>query len=117
MQRIGAVAVLVVVLFGAVLLARRPALPKPGPERLAIPAATDWVDFGPIFERGGLGDWDLLLWGGFGGSAVKSAGVYYLYFQGASGYRPYPDEGASRRAIGVATSRDGVNFEKYPGNP
>jgi len=41
-------------------------------------------------------------------SIIKKDGVYYLYYFGryAPNYR-----------IGVATSTDGINFTKYPGNP
>jgi hypothetical protein len=84
---------------------------------LPLPETSDWTDHGPIFDRGDLGDWDLLLWGGFGGSVVKKGGVYHLYYQGARGYRVSPDEGPTWRAIGVATSLDGLSFEKHPGNP
>lgn len=84
---------------------------------LAIPAQADWVDYGPIFERGDLGEWDYLLWGGFAATAVKKNGVYFLYYQGSSGYRLVPDETVTWRTIGVATSPDGINFTKYSGNP
>jgi len=84
---------------------------------LAIPAQSDWTDYGPIFEAGDSGEWDLYLWGGFAGTAVKKEGTYYLYYQGASDYRTSFDETVLWRAIGVATSSDGVNFLKYEGNP
>ena len=82
-----------------------------------IPAQTDWTDYGAIFEAGALGEWDYQLWGGFAGTAVKHNGTYYLYYQGASGYQLIPDETVTWRTIGVATSRDGVNFTKFSGNP
>jgi hypothetical protein len=97
-----------------VLLGCRDSLPH---DALAIPAQADWVDHGSIFARGGLGEWDLLQWGGFGGTAVKKNGVYYLYYQGARGYRSPDDPGASRRTIGVATSHDGIHFRKHRDNP
>jgi predicted GH43/DUF377 family glycosyl hydrolase len=41
-------------------------------------------------------------------SIVKKDGIYYLYYFGRS---------APLYKIGVATSTDGINFTKYPGNP
>lgn len=83
---------------------------------LPIPSASDWVDYGTILEAGALGDWDFQLFGGFAASAVKKEGTYYLYYQGASGYR-IVDDTVTFRAIGVATSPDGINFSKHVGNP
>lgn len=85
--------------------------------KVAIPEQSDWVDYGTIFEAGDEGDWDHILWGGFTVSAVKRDGTYYLYYQGASNYRVEPDETVEWRAIGVATSEDGLNFTKYDYNP
>ena len=92
----------------------------PGPETelaFAIPEQSEWVDYGTIFEAGDEGEWDNLLWGGFTGTAVKRDGTYYLYYQGASDYLGAPYDTVVWRAIGVATSQDGVNFMKYAGNP
>jgi hypothetical protein len=82
-----------------------------------IPSQSDWVDYGPIFSAGELGEWDYQLFGGFTASAIKKEGVFYLYYQGASGYRTAPDETVTWRAIGVATSPDGINFTKADNNP
>jgi hypothetical protein len=82
-----------------------------------IPSQSDWVDYGPIFEAGADGEWDHLLWGGFTNTAVKRDGAFYLYYQGASGIRVEPDETVEWRAIGVATSQDGINFTKFDENP
>lgn len=82
-----------------------------------IPAQSDWVDYGTVFEAGVEGEWDLYLWGGFAFSTIKMDGKYYLYYQGASDYRTEFDETVLWRSIGVATSDDGVNFTKYEGNP
>lgn len=102
----------------AVLVACMPAAPSQYDDlEIAIPAQSDWTDYGSIFEAGQPGEWDLYLWGGFAGTAVKKEGTYYLYYQGASDYRTAYDESVMWRAIGVATSPDGVNFEKYGGNP
>jgi hypothetical protein len=83
---------------------------------LSIPAQSDWVDCGPIFNAGAEGEWDYYLWGGFAASIVKKDGLYYLYYQGSSGYDE--DEATvTWRSIGVATSEDGINFTKYAQNP
>jgi hypothetical protein len=82
-----------------------------------IPSQTDWIDYGPVFYAGELGEWDYQLFGGFTASAVKKDGVFYLYYQGASGYRTWPDETVTWRAIGAATSSDGINFIKSEANP
>lgn len=82
-----------------------------------IPPQEAWVDYGTVFTRGELGEWDYQLFGGFALSAIKINDTYYLYFQGTSAYRSDFDETVLWRAIGVATSPDGVNFTKYEGNP
>lgn len=91
--------------------------PKPMAQfSIAIPQQEDWIDHGKIIDSGSEGDWDLYLWGGFANSVVKKDGVYYLYYQGSNGYDE--DEGTvTYRAIGVATSEDGISFSKYQNNP
>jgi hypothetical protein len=81
-----------------------------------VPDATDWTDRGAIFTAGVSGDWDLYLWGGFAISAVKHDGMYFLYYQGSDGYDDV-EATVTHRAIGVATSSDGLSFTKHPGNP
>lgn len=81
-----------------------------------LPAENEWTDHGEILGPGEQGDWDLYLWGGFAASPVKHRGTYLLYYQGSDGY----DEGeatVTHRAIGVATSSDGIHFEKYGNAP
>ena len=82
-----------------------------------IPAQSDWVDYGTILQAGLPGEWDLYLWGGFAFSVLKRDGTYYLYYQGSSDYRTEFDETVLWRAIGVATSQDGIHFTKYESNP
>jgi len=84
---------------------------------ISIPAQSDWVDYGTIFEAGVEGEWDLYLWGGFAFSVIKRANTYYLYYQGSSDYRTEFDETVLWRSIGVATSPDGIHFTKYERNP
>ncbi len=91
-------------------------VPSPSPLP-PIPAQHDWVDYGTIFQAGAEGEWDHLLWGGFTATAVKKEGVFYLYYQGARDYQESPDATVTWRAIGLATSHDGVNFTKHPDNP
>ena len=82
-----------------------------------IPAQSEWVDQGIILEAGKEGEWDYYLWGGFAFSVIKKDGTYYLYYQGSSDYRTEYDETVMWRAIGVATSTDGIHFTKYAGSP
>lgn len=90
------------------------ALPETG---IHIPAQSEWVDHGMIFEAGAEGEWDYYLWGGFAFSVIKKDETYYLYYQGASDYRTEFDETVMWRAIGVATSSDGIHFTKHGDNP
>lgn len=83
---------------------------------IVIPQQEDWIDHGKIIDSGDEGDWDLYLWGGFANSVVKKDGVYYLYYQGSNGYDD-AEGTVTYRAIGVATSEDGINFSKYQSNP
>ncbi len=82
-----------------------------------IPRQSDWVDFGPILAAGDDGEWDRYVWGGFTASVIKRQGRYYLYYQGASGYRTEPDETVTGRAIGLALSEDGIRFTKVAASP
>jgi hypothetical protein len=106
-------------LLGLLLFLSSCSSPSFSPEslNLAIPAQSDWTDHGLIFDRGELGEWDYFLWGAFTGTAVKRNGTFYLYYQGARGYRTSFDETVTWRAIGMASSADGMNFSKSPSNP
>jgi hypothetical protein len=83
---------------------------------LTVPSQDDWVDHGLIFSKGANGQWDNILWGGFAGCVTKKDGLFYLYYQGSDGYDNVEDT-VTHRAIGLATSNDGLNFQKYANNP
>lgn len=82
-----------------------------------LPAPDDWIDRGEIFEQGTEGEWDRYLWGGFAASPVLLEGRVHLYYQGARGYRTAFDETVTWRAVGLATSNDGIRFHKFDRNP
>ncbi len=83
---------------------------------VSVPAQSAWTDYGEVLEGGALGDWDYQNYGGMTLSAVKKNGKFYLYYQGTCCYR-MDDESVTFRAIGVATSDNGVDFSKHPSNP
>jgi hypothetical protein len=109
----GVLLVLILSLAGCAVVAE----PAQSALDFSIPAQSDWTDYGPIFKSGALGEWDYFLWGAFTGTAVKKDEIYYLYYQGARGYRTSFDETVTWRAIGVAASPDGINFTKSGANP
>ena len=88
----------------------------PGDESLALPHASDWVPRGEVLSRGDEGAWDRYLYGGFTGTVVKKSGQFLLYYQGARDYSNQYGT-VTHRAIGLATSTDGIHFTKHPGNP
>ncbi|UCD92254.1 MAG: hypothetical protein JSV43_08575, partial [Methanobacteriota archaeon] len=61
----------------------------------------------PVITPGSPGDWDS--GGVLAASVLDVGGVYHAWFTGAN------ESGASR--IGYATSQDGIDWTKYPGNP
>ncbi|MFX0140711.1 MAG: hypothetical protein ACFFDN_44140, partial [Candidatus Hodarchaeota archaeon] len=74
-----------------------------------IPPPEAWTERGIVLERGAPGEWD-----GFEHyvrvtSVVKKGGTYFLYYSGASGPRYDGPYEPANRAIGVATSTDGIN--------
>jgi len=85
-----------------------------------IPKQSDWVDHGIVLSAGLAGSWDARLSGMISPSTVvKKDGTYLLYYIGADGDRRFPhtDKGPRHRALGVATSTDGIHFTKYNRNP
>lgn len=89
-----------------------------GPAQAApFPPLSDWVDRGIVLEPGPPGSWDVRLEGAISpATAVKKGDTYFLYYVGADGDRS-SDGGPRHRALGVATSDDGIHFTKYAGNP
>lgn len=82
---------------------------------LRFPKNSDWKEKGVVLKAGS--GWDKNLDGMLSPSTVlKKDGVYYLYYVGADGKRS-TDGGPRHRALGVATSHDGVHFTKYKNNP
>jgi hypothetical protein len=83
---------------------------------LIIPTRNDWQAGSLAFSRGSEGEWDHILWGGFANSLIKKGDTYYLYYQGSPSY-DNQCESVSQRAIGVATSTDGISWVKSARNP
>lgn len=85
-----------------------------------IPNESDWNYKKIVIYPGSKGSWDCRLEGMISPCAmVKKNNTYFLYYIGSDGDRSYPhtDKGPRHRALGVATSTDGMNFLKYSGNP
>jgi hypothetical protein len=84
---------------------------------IQIPKQSDWKNLETVLMNGTSGSWDYRLHGQISPCAViKQNGTYFLYYIGADGNRSN-DGGPRHRAIGVATSNNGINFTKYSGNP
>jgi hypothetical protein len=84
---------------------------------VSIPSEADWLEVGVVLEAGPQGSWDHYLAGASSPSTViQHDGIWWLYYGGADGMRDDGD-GPRNRAIGVATSRDGVRFTKYGDMP
>jgi hypothetical protein len=81
-----------------------------------IPTVDDWQATHHAFSRGTEGEWDHYLYGGFANSLIKKGDTYYLYYQGSPTYDTNC-ESVSHRAIGVATSTDGIHWVKSDKNP
>jgi hypothetical protein len=101
-------------------LGRSPAYPDPYPaaaDPIAIPAQSDWIDYGPVLVSGAAGAWD----DGLGmappmSTIVRKDGSFFFYYVGFDGVRA-SDEGERHRSVGVATSSDGIRFTKHAQNP
>jgi hypothetical protein len=82
----------------------------------SIPTLEDWEAGSLAFSHGAEGEWDYYLWGGFANSLIKKGDTYYLYYQGSPSYDDHCGS-VSQRAIGVATSTDGIHWVKSAQNP
>ena len=77
-----------------------------------VPRDADWTDRGVVISAGGSGSWDVRLTGALSPcTVVKKNGTFFLYYIGADGNRK-SDGGPRHRALGVATSTDGLHFTK-----
>jgi hypothetical protein len=81
-----------------------------------LPQQADWKNKGIAIKEGVNGEWDRFLWGGFANSLIKKGDTYFLYYQGSPNYDK-ACESVSYRSIGVATSKDGITWTKFKGNP
>ena len=93
-----------------------PPLYQPALAHLPIPSMDDWQEVTVAFSHGAEGEWDHYIWGGFANSLIKRGNTYYLYYQGATSYDE-PCGDVTYRAIGLATSTDGIHWTKSPNNP
>ncbi len=88
-----------------------------GLQEVQIPKQSDWTEHRAVIKTGEFGSWDTRFYGQVSPSTVvKKNGVFYLYYVGANGNR-LTDGGPKDRALGVATSRDGIHFAKHSSNP
>jgi len=105
----------VLLLAAGVISSAGRALPVGLPE-VKIPEQSDWALRAAVLQNGPSKSWDARLHGQISPSTVvKKNGVYYLYYIGADGNRK--DGGPAHRALGVATSTDGIHFKKHENNP
>lgn len=82
-----------------------------------IPDQSDWTERGVALDAGPEGAWDMRLHGQISPSAmIKRDDTYLLYYVGADGDRS-TDGGPRHRALGVATSTDGIRFTRHDANP
>lgn len=85
--------------------------------KVAIPHANEWSPEQVVLVAGSEGSWDARLYGQISPcTVVKKNGTFFLYYIGADGNRT-TDKGPANRALGVATSKDGVHFKKFEKNP
>lgn len=103
--------------FSIILLFSLSIYPSFTQAELTIPRQLEWKDRGVVLRAGPKGSWDVRLHGMISPcTVVKKNGTYFLYYIGADGDRS-TDGGPRYRALGVATSPDGIDFTKYRRNP
>ncbi len=86
-------------------------------QEVALPHANDWSHEQVVLAAGSEGSWDERLYGQISPcTVVKKNDTYFLYYVGADGNRT-TDGGPANRALGVATSKDGIHFKKFEKNP
>ncbi len=84
---------------------------------VVIPQADEWSSEQVVLVAGPEESWDNRLYGQISPcTVVKKNGTYFLYYIGADGNRT-TDGGPANRALGVATSKDGIHFKKFKNNP
>ena len=82
-----------------------------------IPVASDWTPAVAAVNAGTVGQWDVRIGGAISPCVcLKKNDTWYLFYIGADGDRS-SDGGPRHRALGMATSTDGVNFVKAGNNP
>ena len=73
-------------------------------------AQTTWYKYpgNPVFKHGESGEWDYLI---FSPSIIYEDSIYHLWYVGME--RNSEGQGS----VGYATSKDGIHWEKFEGNP
>ena len=109
LSRIQLLATITLVIIGTASRARLP--------EVSIPEADDWTERGIALVAGPEGSWDARLYGQISPcTVIRKGDTYFLYYVGADGDRT-TDGGPAHRALGVATSPDGIHYTKFAGNP
>ncbi len=90
------------------------AAPTPAKEGAPLPFPPELVSFtpyehNPVFEAAGPGHWDENI--RERGWIMYEDGAYHLWYTG------YQTKGDETRKLGYAVSRDGIHWERHPGNP
>jgi len=86
-------------------------------KRVSIPDTSEWSRPRVVLRAGRKGTWDARLYGQISPCTVLAKdGLLHLYYVGADGDRS-TDGGPRHRALGLATSKDGLHFQKCSANP
>lgn len=85
---------------------------------VVLPEPGDWTDLGPVLDTGPFGAWDALMEGITPSAIVRRDGRFLLYYVGSHDYiADTANVGPAGRALGVATSDDGLTWTKAASNP